>query len=80
METPLIAKDARDRLYDIISKEDETHRSQDNVSDIRKILHHALDLLSFETLKYLIYHLKIIADVKGKYRYKNYGQYIRTFY
>ena len=80
METPLIAKDARDRLYDIISKEDETHRSQDNVSDIRKILHHALDLLSFETLKYLIYHLKIIADVKGKYRYKNYGQYIRTFH
>ena len=70
METPLIAKDARDRLYDIISKEDETNQSQDNVLDIRKILHHALDSLSFETLKYLIYHLKIIADVKGKYRYK----------
>ena len=68
METPLIAKDARDRLYDIISKEDETNQSQDNVLDIRKILHHALDSLSFETLKYLIYHLKIIADVKGKYR------------
>ena len=68
METPLIAKDARDRLYDIVSKEDETNQSQDNVSDIRKILHHALESLSFETLKYLIYHLKIIADVKGKYK------------
>ena len=68
METPLIAKDARDRLHDIMSKEDEFNQSQDNISDIRKILHHALDPLSFETLKYLIYHLKIIADVKGKYR------------
>ena len=37
METPLIAKDARDRLHDVISKEDEFNQSQDNVSDIRKI-------------------------------------------
>ena len=67
MVEPLINEDIRDQLYEIIVHQAGDHKNnQATVLGIKKILA-LLDEIVLNVLKYLLLHLKVIANIKGKY-------------
>lgn len=65
MVQPLITEDVRDKLYKIIVHNTENKKNvQKLVAEVIPALK-LLDEVSFNVLKYLLFHLKIIAEVKG---------------
>ena len=66
MVEPLIPELIRDELCGIlVSKSDENRKSTQSVGEIKETLK-KLDTISYKILKYLIFHLQVIAEVKGK--------------
>jgi hypothetical protein len=67
MAEPLINEDIRDQLYEIIIHQAGDHRnSEATILGIQKILK-LLDPIVLNVLKYLLLHLRVIANVKGEY-------------
>ena len=65
MAEPLISKDVRERLYKSLVQYEEDKDVKALVLGMKTILH-SLDQISFNVLRYLVFHLRVIAEVKGK--------------
>ena len=66
MVEPLIPELIRDELCRIlVGNSDENRKSTQSVGEIKETLK-KLDTISYKILKYLIFHLQVIAEVKGK--------------
>ena len=66
MAEPLISKDVRERLYKSLVQYEEDKDIKALVLGMKTILH-SLDQISFNVLRYLVFHLRVIAGVKGKF-------------
>ena len=64
MDEPIISKATRDRLYDVILNNEENRDGQAMIQKIGQVLE-LLDPTTFATLRYLLFHLKLISSVKG---------------
>ena len=64
MVVPLVDKGTRDRLYDVIVHNRDSCDAQAIIQKTKKVLE-LLDPIPFATLRYLLYHLRHISDVKG---------------
>ena len=66
MVEPLIPELIRDELCRIlVSNSDENRKSTLSVGEIKETLK-KLDTISYKISKYLIFHLQVIAEVRGK--------------
>ena len=69
MDPTLITKDVRDKLYEVLVEgEDYNSMSQAMVQNVKKILD-SLHPVAYNVLRYLMFHLKLIASVKGEIFY-----------
>ena len=62
---PIITKDIRDRLYDVMIHNEENNDIQTMVQKTKKVLE-LVETTTFEVLRYLLFHLKLISNIKGK--------------
>ena len=65
MVPPLITKQVRDQLYNLIIHNEETFNIKKMALPIRQFLG-ILDPLAYPVLRYLLFHLRKIADTEGK--------------
>ena len=70
MKDPLINNQVRDHLYKLLFNNKEVWKKEGEIwRKVAHIIKHflvLLDPLAFPVLRYLLYHLKKVADVKGK--------------
>lgn len=64
MDEPIISKATRDCLYDVILNNEEKRDGQAMILKIGQVLE-LLDPITFATLRYLLFHLKLISSVKA---------------
>ena len=65
MDQPLITKDVRDGLYNQVVHDAENFNIKKRALPIRQFLE-IFDPLAYPVLRYLLFHLKRVADTKGK--------------
>ena len=64
MVVPLVDKGTRDRLYDVIVHNRDSCDGQAILQKTKKVLE-LLEPITFATLRYLLFHLRHISNVKG---------------
>ena len=66
MMEPLITQKVRDELYEyLINKADDNRKSCNYIGEAKESLR-KLHPIGYRILKYLVFHLQVIAAVKGK--------------
>ena len=68
MDPPLITKDVRDQLHNLVIHNSEDLSISSLALSIRQLLE-LLDPLAYTILRYLVLHLRRVAEVEGKVYY-----------
>ena len=66
MDPPLITEDVRDGLYNLIVHNKEVFDIANLALPIKQLLGNLEDPLAYQVLRYLLFHLKRVADAEGK--------------
>ena len=66
MPEPLLPQSARDELYETLVNNEIDHRTSTDWVGKAKLSLRKLDSIAYRILKYLVFHLQVIAAVTGK--------------